>query len=294
MNNIITAFLCFAFVGGLLGLFLAVLEKKLSVNEDLRIAEITGLLPGVNCGGCGFTGCAAFASALIGRQAATSGCALAAENAAAIAGIAGDACDIKVKRYRARVMCSGMGKSAGRKYIYGGIADCAAAARLGGGPRRCPDGCMGFGSCEKSCKFGAISVRDGLAVINPDKCLGCGACVSGCPKGLIKLVPDGADYHIACRSAENGAAVRSFCNAGCIGCGICQRSCEYGAIKKDGSLFEIDCEKCTGCGACAVKCPRKIIRSEKGEAVAASLLKQEDAELSAAQPEQEDDRDAAV
>ena len=54
---------------GLLGLVLAavlyVVAQKFKVQEDPRIDEIVALLPGANCGGCGYPGCRGLASALV-------------------------------------------------------------------------------------------------------------------------------------------------------------------------------------------------------------------------------------
>jgi len=41
--------------------------------------------------------------------------------------------------------------------------------------------CTGCGSCIEVCQAGAISLRDGRAVIDAEACVGCGACVDACP-----------------------------------------------------------------------------------------------------------------
>jgi Fe-S-cluster-containing hydrogenase component 2 len=46
---------------------------------------------------------------------------------------------------------------------------------------------MGFGTCVGVCVFGALSIVDGLAVVDPDKCVGCGTCVATCPKSVLAL-----------------------------------------------------------------------------------------------------------
>ncbi len=40
-------------------------SKKFEVYEDPRIPEVQKELPGVNCGGCGYPGCPAFAAACV-------------------------------------------------------------------------------------------------------------------------------------------------------------------------------------------------------------------------------------
>lgn len=52
-------------IGGLLGLILAFADKYLSVKEDERIKVVTSMLPGANCGGCGYPGCSGMAEALV-------------------------------------------------------------------------------------------------------------------------------------------------------------------------------------------------------------------------------------
>ena len=39
--------------------------------------------------------------------------------------------------------------------------------------------------CERTCKFDAIHVVDGVARVDYDKCKGCGMCAQKCPKHII-------------------------------------------------------------------------------------------------------------
>ncbi len=265
MDKIILALLFFAILGGALGFLLALFDKKMKVSEDPRIKEIAELLPGANCGGCGYAGCSGLAAAIVEGSAPVGKCAAATEeNVAKIAAIMGVEASSSTKM-RALVMCSGSYSCSSQKYEYKGIDDCVAAAKLHGGSRLCPNGCIGLGSCVRSCKFGAISVHDGVAVVDPAKCTGCGACVVGCPKNLIKLIPATAKYWVACHSPDKGVVVRGYCQVGCIDCGMCRRNCPEEAIIKNGYLEEIDYAKCMGCGLCAEKCPRGIIVSADGK-----------------------------
>lgn len=52
-------------LGSVLGLGLGVADKLLKVEVDERIDTVTTMLPGYNCGGCGFPGCSGMATALI-------------------------------------------------------------------------------------------------------------------------------------------------------------------------------------------------------------------------------------
>ncbi len=50
-----------------------------------------------------------------------------------------------------------------------------------------PEACTGCGECERLCRFDAISVLDGIAVVNPLACEGCGVCADHCPEKTIEL-----------------------------------------------------------------------------------------------------------
>ena len=52
-------------ISAVLGFLLAVASKYLAVKEDPRIGEVLNLLPGANCGGCGFAGCSGMADSIV-------------------------------------------------------------------------------------------------------------------------------------------------------------------------------------------------------------------------------------
>ena len=172
--TILYAFLWFAGISLVLGAMLAIASIVFEVKVDPKIPEVTEALPGANCGGCGFAGCSACAEAIVKGEAKVTACPVggqaAADKIAAIMGVkAGE-----IVRMRAQVMCSGTKDNAKQKYIYEGPHDCAAAMRLGGGPKTCPNGCIGFGTCEMLCPNDAIHVENGVAVVIAEKCIGCG------------------------------------------------------------------------------------------------------------------------
>ncbi|MBR5220307.1 MAG: RnfABCDGE type electron transport complex subunit B [Clostridia bacterium] len=264
--TILYAILWFAGIALVLGAMLALASIVFEVKVDPKIPEITEVLPGANCGGCGFAGCSACAEAIVRGDAKVTACPVGgqavADQIASIMGVEAGS----VTRMRAQVMCSGTRDNARQKYIYEGPHDCAAAMRLGGGPKECPNGCIGFGTCELLCPQDAIHVENGVAVVRAEKCIGCGICVESCPKHIIKLIPFDAPVHVGCSSLDKGALTRTYCEVGCIGCKMCTKVCESGAITVNGAIASIDYEKCTHCGKCVEKCPRKIIVFEEGKA----------------------------
>ncbi len=252
--------LVFVGLGVAMGVLLAIATKAFKVEVDEKAEQITECLPGANCGGCGYTGCAALAVAISTGDAKVSSCTVGgAEVADKIAEIMGVE-SAPAEKMRAHVMCSGTCDAAKKKYIYEGYPDCVSAAAAGGGEKMCPTGCIGLGSCEMHCPFDAIKVENGVAVVLDDKCRGCGVCIAHCPQNVIKLVPSSSKYYVTCSSKDTGKAVRTYCDSGCIGCKICEKQCEAGAITVTNALAVIDYSKCTSCGKCAEKCPRKIIK----------------------------------
>ena len=246
-------------MGLVFGALLAIASKKFAVKVDERVPKIISALPGANCGGCGYAGCAAYAEAVVAGKAKSNCCPSGGSVAAAeIARIMGTEA-LEVVPKVARVMCSGTADCAEFKYIYVGENDCHSAMKLGGGQKSCKYGCLGLGSCAKVCDKNAISIINGVAVVDRDKCGACGQCVSECPKHIIDLVNADVSYAVSCKSKDKGKKVKAVCSVGCIGCGLCVKVCLAEAIVLKDNLAVIDSEKCANCGMCAEKCPQKII-----------------------------------
>lgn len=259
--KILLPVLIFIGLGLLMGALLALASKLFAVKKDEKAEAIKECLPGANCGGCGYSGCDAYAAAVSSGDAPVNKCSVGgAEAASKIAQIMGVDAGEQV-RMRAQVMCSGTGEYAKKKYIYEGIDDCVAASKIGGGDKMCKNGCIGLGTCVRACPFDAIVVEDGVAAVDYSKCKGCGICVSACPKGIIKLIPFDAKHWVGCMSVDDGKNTRKVCDVGCISCKLCQKNCPAGAINVDNFVASIDYDKCTGCDICTDKCPRHIIWS---------------------------------
>lgn len=73
-GNIAIAAVILLAVAAILGALLALGGKYLAVKEDTRVTDVTGMLPGFNCGGCGCAGCAGFADQLVNEGADINRC----------------------------------------------------------------------------------------------------------------------------------------------------------------------------------------------------------------------------
>lgn len=244
-----------AFAGGL---YYA--AKKLQVDTDERLELLTNILPGYNCGACGFSGCSGMAQALLEGKAPVDGCSPGGPVVVGkIAEFLGTKAD-HVERKVAHVACRG-NLSFDPRADYAGLPDCRAANMVVGGHRTCVYGCLGFGTCVEACEFGALSQDErGVPVVDTAACVGCGKCAEVCPRGVIRMVEDGKHSFVRCNSPADARTVRSMCQEGCIGCRACERICHYEAVHVVDGLAVIDASKCTGCGECAIKCPTKCIK----------------------------------
>ena len=245
-------------LGLLFGLFLALAGKKFAVKVDPREEQILKILPGSNCGACGYAGCRGMAEALVRGEAGANSCPVISEETTLRVGeILGEKVEVKEAEV-ARVMCQSDESKV--KYDYRGVEDCRAAHLLAGGYKACTYACLGLGTCKLVCPFDAIHWEKGRTPeILMDKCTACGKCVEVCPTEVISLIPKKAKVYVKCNSHDKGSVVRKICKVGCIACGICVKVCEPEAIKIENNLAVIDYDKCTNCGICVEKCPTNSI-----------------------------------
>jgi len=252
-----------AIVGGtglFIGVFLEVSGKKFAVEIDEKEEAILEELPGNNCGGCGFPGCAGLAAAIAAGDAEVGACPVGGKPVAEkIAEIMGQSVSDQVREV-AFVKCGGTCEKAKQDYKYYGIEDCTMMNFMqNNGPKGCNYGCHGFGNCVRVCPFDAIQIIDGVAVVDKDACKACKKCIAACPRNLIELVPDSQVHLVQCNSKAKGKDVMAVCSVGCIGCKMCEKVCEFDAVYVEDNIAHIDPAKCTNCGACAEKCPKKCI-----------------------------------
>ncbi|MBO4605491.1 MAG: Fe-S cluster domain-containing protein [Bacteroidales bacterium] len=261
MTGIIWTIAVLAGLGLLLALLLFALAKKFRVEEDPRIDEVEKVMPGANCGGCGFAGCRAFAdSAVKAPNLDNHYCPVGGNDVmkqvAAILGY-----EVKEKAPEVAVVrCNGTCANRPRTNTYDGVQSCKVKAALYAGDTACAFGCLGCGDCVSACQFGALSMdpETGLPVVDESKCTACGACVKACPKAIIELRPKGPrgmKVFVSCVNKDKGPVAKKACAAACIGCGICAKTCTHDAIVVENNIAYIDASKCKLCRECEAMCP---------------------------------------
>ena len=203
--NIVSAVILCTIVGAVGAIVLVAASKFMAVEEDPRIEEVTNCLAGANCGGCGYAGCADYAKAVVMDGVPCDKCAPGGPKTCSFACVGLGDCT-KVCKFDAIHIVDGVAKVDKDK-----CTGCGACANICpkqvimidvGGPRKpvvmcsnkdkgpvamkaCTTSCIACGMCERTCKFDAIHVVDGVARIDYDKCKGCGMCAQKCPKHII-------------------------------------------------------------------------------------------------------------
>jgi len=246
-------------LGILFGIVLGFADKKFAVEVDDRVSAVRAAVSGANCGACGYTGCDAYAEAVVHGDAKANACipggAKTVKAIDAIMGLHAQALEPMV----ARVRCQGTCERVTARYDYSGVPSCRAVSGISGGPNACEFGCVGYGECLSVCAFGAISMVDGIAMIDDDACTGCGMCVGVCPRNIIQMLPRDQTVVVMCRNEAIGRIARLQCKTACIGCKRCEKECSTESIKVVNGVAVIDENTCTRCGACIPVCPMDCI-----------------------------------
>ena len=194
------------------------------VEVDPRIDAVNAALPGANCGGCGYVGCASYAEAVVTKSAPVDKCPVGGPSCAtAIAKVMGVEVTQSWPR-RPVIHCRATTSQRKQRHPYSGEETCA-SANLINGVQGCIYGCLGFGDCVRACAFDAIRVVEGLATVDYEKCVGCGACALVCPRNIISMVPFKRERMIVvgCSNKDFGKEVKEVCEIGCIGCRACSK-----------------------------------------------------------------------
>jgi len=249
-------------LGSGFALVLLIASVKLKVEADPKVDDIHQALPNLDCGACGFAGCRQYAKAVLGNAELLGQCAPGGPGTAAkIADILNLHISESGPPRRPIVHCGA--HTADKTFFakYEGIQTCIAANALAN-VQACAFGCLGFGDCTRACKFDALHIVDGLAIVDYDKCTGCTACSKACPRHLIEMVPFTRDnmMTVACSSKEAGRSTRSICKVGCIGCGLCAKQSDL--FKVEENLARCDYAKYEATEkeeAAMNKCPTKVI-----------------------------------
>jgi len=268
-SGVVMFFIAFGFA-----ILIWFISRKFAVEVNPKLEKILEILPGLNCGACGFASCENMAGALLeGKEVS---CPVGGrEKMRLIYKILGremgDAQGIK----KAFVFCSATDDE--KKFLaeYRGVKTCK-IANLYSFYQACIYGCLGFGDCARVCPVSAITVKNGRAEVDIDKCIGCGLCVDACPRGVIKLLHLESDFlvAVACSNKDRAKEVKEVCSRGCIGCGLCVKlGPPDGFVLQDG-LAVVNVDKLKDYPEekwlpAIEKCPVKVIMKEELEKVEA-------------------------
>ena len=268
MNFILSAVLVLGAIALVSAVILYVCSKKFAVKEDPRLGQVVEVLPGANCGGCGFAGCSGLAGALV--KAADAGSLeglMCPVGGSEVMGKVADLLGMAIANAEAKVAvvrCNGTCELRQRIASYDGLRTCTAMHASGAGETGCGFGCLGCGDCVAACQFDAIHINQetGLPEVDEEKCTGCGACSKACPRNVIELRkkgPKGRRVFVSCVNKDKGAIAMKACKAACIGCGKCLKECKFEAITVENNLSYINPDKCRLCKKCVEACPTHAI-----------------------------------
>lgn len=158
----IAAILSLTLLGIALGFGLGFAAKKFAVEVDANVAEIEALMPGTNCGQCGFPGCSGAAAALASGTAPVSVCPPGG-----------------------KALIQALAAKLGVSIDLSGVAD--------EGPKIAAvqeEICIGCCRCLKDCPTDAIvGAAKQIHAVMREACTGCEACVDRCPTGAITMEP---------------------------------------------------------------------------------------------------------
>ncbi len=231
-------------VGLIFGVLIAVANRRLFVWEDPRIAGVTELLPGTNCGACGFAGCHTFAEGLVQGDTQPAVCTvLGPDDVTDVAEYLGVDAGEPTQRV-ARLLCAGGCDVAVQRADYRGLQTCAAAAAVAGGGKGCTWGCIGLADCRDVCDLDAIYMNSfDIPVVIPDRCTACNDCVEACPIDLFTIMPLDHKLLVQCMSLLEGEEAEALCSVACNACGRCVVDAASGVVEMVNGLAVVDYSK---------------------------------------------------
>ncbi|NBC29568.1 MAG: RnfABCDGE type electron transport complex subunit B [Spirochaetes bacterium] len=249
-------------LGLLFAIFLGFANRKFHVDTNPKIEQVEAVLPGVNCGGCGYPSCAAYAEAIAENGEAVDLCVVGGEETTrAVAEVMGvDVANEDKQKLVAVVFCQGTSEAAAFPGEYRGIPDCAAAMYSQDVAKRCKYGCIGLGSCVRACPFDAIHLSEGgVPYVDAVKCTACGKCVEACPRDLIELHSVDHEAFVFCKSQDAGPIAKKVCKKACIACNICVKAAAKDenaeAVQMHGNLAVVNTKPYTAKAEYGEKCP---------------------------------------
>jgi electron transport complex protein RnfB len=158
----IAAVLSLTMLGIALGLGLGVAAKKFAVEGNPLVDELTALMPGTNCGQCGFPGCSGAASAVVEGRAAPTCCPPGG-----------------------KALASELAEKLGLSLDLSGMVD--------EGPKIAhvsEEICIGCCRCIKVCPTDAIlGAAKQIHNVIREACTGCAACIDRCPTEAMVMKP---------------------------------------------------------------------------------------------------------
>lgn len=271
----VTPIILLAVIGCVAAVILVIASKVMYVPVDQTVLDIRDVLPGANCGACGFAGCDDYAAALakdpkgVLPTLCIPGGGYVASSVARILGVDAGA----VTPQKAFIRCQGNAQNKDKVIRYVGLRTCAAEKQFYGGQWSCSMGCLGMGDCSRKCPYGAITIINNLPEVDHSLCVGCGLCAQECPNHIITINDFDTKVMVTCSSHYAGKKVMNACKTACIGCKKCEKACvKFNAIVVEDNLPKIDYDKCVGCGLCAKECPTGaiVVHKKKKKEIAAS------------------------
>ncbi len=261
IESILFAVVTMLVLASVMGFILGWANKAFHVEIDPKQEAIQDVLPGANCGGCGYIGCNDYAEAVAANDCAVNLCPVGGPSCTqAIADIMG----VEVTEawpQRPVIHCHAHYEDRKGRHEYYGEQSCQ-AANMVAGVQGCTYGCLGFGDCYNACEYDAITIVRGLATIDYDNCVGCGACAPVCPRNIISIVPFKSEqiFVVGCSNQDFGKEVKDVCTLGCTGCSGCARVSEV--IELQDNLPRINYEAydpSMDFTASSDKCPRESL-----------------------------------